>query len=318
MRPEAIVVARKADARGIHGSVTAPVVEVGVPGWPSWLSRWRDYREVWTARRAARAAFALQPELVWERHSLYSDAGWKLHAQGIPWILEVNAPLVRERQRFEQLASPGWAGEWEREVLRAAPRIVAVSQWLCEWLRSEIGCKGEIQHLPNGVQPGSGDREGTRRRLGLQGKWVLGFLGSMKPWHGVQRLPALLDALPDAVGLCVGDGPEKPEHPRLFRIPQVPEEEVPHYVAAMDLGLAPYAPDAPPWFCPLKILAYRAQGTPVLAPNLGDCRLLVGDGGTIVAPDQWVDAIRAWRGRRTVPWVRSWEQVVGEVLGGRR
>jgi glycosyltransferase involved in cell wall biosynthesis len=257
---------------------------------------------------------SLAPSLVWERHSLYSDAGWKAYAQGIPWVLEVNAPLVLERQRFEALHWPRWAGAWEREVLQAAPRIVAVSAWLCQWLREEIGCRGQVLHVPNGVLPFVGDRAATRRRLGIEDKFVIGFIGSMKPWHGVERLPELLDRFPEAVGLCVGDGPVKIQHPRLIVMGQQSESEVAHLAAAMDVGLAPYAPDAPPWFCPLKILAYRAQGTPVVAPDLGDCRLLVGDGGSIT--HDFAEGIRAWQGRRVAPALRPWSQVIAEAFVG--
>ncbi|HNC94910.1 MAG TPA: glycosyltransferase family 4 protein [Myxococcota bacterium] len=311
------VVARREDARGNHApDFDRPILESGVPGWPSWLRRYRDYREVWTARRIARLAYRQNPSLVWERHSLYSDAGWKLHAQGIPWILEVNAPLVEERSRYEELSLPTWARSWEKEVLQAAPRLVAVSAWLTRWLKEEMGCTGEILHLPNGVEPQVGDREATRRRLGLEGAFVLGFLGSMKPWHGVERLVELLEIFPDAQGLCVGEGPVRlPSHPRLRCVGQVSEREAADLVAAMDVGLAPYAADAPPWFCPLKILAYRAQGTPVVATDIGDCRLLTEEGGSVVqTTHDFPEAIRAWRGRRAPPSVRSWGQVVGEGL----
>jgi glycosyltransferase involved in cell wall biosynthesis len=311
LKPAAIVCAREVDHRGTHGRVDVPVVAVGVPGWPSWLERYREYTEVWTARRVARAALARDPTLVWERHALFSDAGWKVHAAtGCPWILEVNAPLVQERLRYETLRRRAWAEAWERDVLTAAPRVLAVSAWLAEWLRS-LGCR-DVRHVPNGVAPGAGDRDATRRALGLDGRFVLGFLGSMKPWHGVDRIPALLDALPDAVALLVGEGPLHVEHPRIVRAGQVPEERVPDLVAAMDVGLAPYAADAPPWFCPLKVLAYRAQGTPVVATDVGDCRLLVGDAGS-VGPDL-VDAARHWRGHRCAPWVRTWDDVVAEGL----
>ncbi|MBM4393322.1 MAG: glycosyltransferase, partial [Deltaproteobacteria bacterium] len=86
-------------------------------------------------------------------------------------------------------------------------------------------------------------------------------------------------------------------------------------VAAMDVGLAPYAADAPPWFCPLKILAYRAQGTPVVATDVGDCALVAGSGGSIVARvDDLADAAASWRGRRCTPQVRGWDTVVEEAL----
>lgn len=315
LRPRVLVTARAEDRRGRFGAVDVPVVAVGVPGWPSWLASWRGYAEVWTARRVAGVALAQAREAplrgVWERHSLFSDAGWRVHrATGAPWLLEVNAPLVDERLRYEALPRVDWARGWEREVLRAAPVVAGVSSWLCDWLDG-LGCR-RVVHLPNGVVPHRGDRAGTRRALGLEEAFVIGFVGSMKPWHGVERLPAILDAVPDAVGLVVGDG-EVPPHPRLRRVGHVEEDRLADLVAAMDVGLAPYAADAPAWFCPLKVLAYRAQGTPVVATDVGDCRALVGEGGT-VGPDL-VEAIRAWRGRRAAPWVRSWEVVVAEGLG---
>lgn len=303
-----VVTARREDRRGRHAEVGFPVVETGVPGWPSWLEPWREYTEVWAARRVARAAMRLPVSLVWERHALYSDAGWKVHAAtGAPWLLEVNAPLVEERLRFETVRRPDWARAWERDVLLAAPVVAAVSGWLVDWLRS-LGCR-RVVHLPNGVEPHAGDRAATRAELGLEGAFVLGFVGSMKPWHGVERLPGLLDAIPDAVGLVVGEGP-CPSHPRLRRLGHADPARLAHLVAAMDVGLAPYGADAPPWFCPLKVLAYRAQGTPVVAADVGDCRGLVGPAGTV--GEDLVDAVRAWRGRRCVPWVRSWETVVSE------
>jgi alpha-maltose-1-phosphate synthase len=311
-RPDRVITARAADRRGIHGHIDVAYQETGVPGWPSWLEPWRDIAEIRAARKVARAATWLRPTVVWERWSLFSDAGWKVReATGARWILEVNAPLLEERRRYEELRQPAWAERWQREVLLAGAEIVAVSAWLVDWLRA-LGAKS-VRHVPNGVEPLVGDRDATRARLGIQDKLVIGFLGSMKPWHGVERLPALLDVFPDAVGLVVGEGPVKVEHPRIITVGQVPEAETAHLVAAMDIGLAPYAADAPPWFCPLKILAYRAQGTPVVATDIGDCRLLTGDAGTV--GEDFADAVRHWAGRRTEPMVRSWADVVRETVG---
>jgi glycosyltransferase involved in cell wall biosynthesis len=296
------------------------VVAVGVPGWPSWLRSWREYTEVLAARRAARAAVRLAPKAIWERHALYSDAGWKVHAAtGCRWILEVNAPLAEERGRYEVLPHPGWAARWEREVLLAAPEIVAVSRWLCRWLEG-MGCRN-VRHLPNGVSPHAGDRDATRTALGLGDRPVLGFLGSFKPWHGAHLLPRLLDLLPEWSGLLVGDGPTRIDHPRLIHAGHVSEPRVADLVSAMDVALAPYGADAPPWFCPLKLLAYRAQGTPIVTADLGDCAELTGRSGTVLPLGAdigaWRDAALAEAGQRYPAEVRSWADVVREGLGAR-
>jgi glycosyltransferase involved in cell wall biosynthesis len=314
LRPVAVVTARCADRTG-----DIPVVETGVPGWPSWLGGWREYTEVLAARRVASAAADLSPDLVWERHSLFSDAGWRVSAStGARWILEVNAPLVLERERYQRVRRPAWARDWERDVLLAAPEIVAVSRWLVGWL-GELGCRN-VRHLPNGVAPHVGRREEARARLGLEDSFVVGFVGSMKPWHGVERLGAVLDRLPRARGLLVGEGPVAFHHPRCVATGRVPEPEVADLCAAMDVGLAPYRADAPPWFCPLKVLALRAQGTPVVTTEVGDCRELVGLGGTVLpaaaGDDDLAAAAASWEGRRCVPWVRTWAEVVGEGVAG--
>jgi glycosyltransferase involved in cell wall biosynthesis len=314
LRPVALVVARASDRRGVAAEPAVPVVEVGVPGWPSWLDPWRDVTEMWTARRAARAVRALDPTLVWERHSLYSDAGRRVHtATGAPWILEVNAPLAQERARYEQLRRPASAAAWERDVVCAAPRVIAVSAWLADWCRN-LGAR-QVLHVPNGVAPLAGDRAGTRDRLRLADRLVLGFVGSGRAWHGVERIAALLDALPQATVLIAGEA--RLDHPRAVNLGVLNGAALADAVAAMDVGLAPYGPDAPPWFCPLKLLDYRAQGTPVVAPDLGDCRSLVGGAGAVLPTwnlDDAVDAIRAWAGRRCPPHARSWDTVVSEAL----
>lgn len=312
-----LVTPRLVDHRGVAGHLGVPVLPTGVVGWPSWLEKWRDMADISTSRRCAAAATALSPSLLWERHTLFSDAGWKVkRATGARWILEVNAPLVEERARFESLRDRALAERWERGVLDAAGaegEVVAVSAWLVQWLASR---DVRSRHVPNGVSPHVGNREATRARLGLDGAFVVGFLGSMKPWHGVEHVVATVEAIEGAVGLVVGEGPVKVEHPRVRCLGQVSEAHAADLVAAMDVGLAPYGPDAPPWFCPLKVLAYRAQGTPVVATAVGDCPALVGDGGTVVdGVGQLVDAVLAWRGRRAEPWVRGWDDVVREALG---
>ncbi len=305
-----ILAARRSDARGEHDAVGIEVIAPEPPAWPGALKRWRELNELRVSAGLVAPAMAYNPTLLWERHSLYSVAGQRIHARGIPWVLELNAPLALERAQFESLAVPWLARRLELDTLQAAPRVLAVSAWLTEWARAN-GAK-DVRHVPNGMEPAVGDRDGTRQRLGIEGRFVIGFLGSMKPWHGVERLPDLLDAFPDALGLCVGEGPVRVEHPRLICVGQVSERAVADHVAAMDIGLAPYQSDAPPWFCPLKILAYRAQGTPVVASAIGDCALLTGDGG-YCGPDLQ-DGIEAWRGRRAAPRVRSWGEVVGEGL----
>ena len=73
----------------------------------------------------------------------------------------------------------------------------------------------------------------------------------------------------------------------------------------------------PAWFCPLKVLEYRARGVPVVAAPVGDNPALVGDGGKIVSdpdPRAWAAAVQRAANRPSRPWVRSWDRVADEAL----
>jgi len=313
-----IVAAAESDHRGVHGGVPVPVEVSGEPGWPSWLGKWRERRETWHAARLARVARdGPVPAFIYERWSLFADVGRRVRQPGVPWVLEVNAPLAQERARFEELRDPAYADAIQRRTLRAADLLIAVSPWVARWLVEEIGVPEErVRMVSNGVEPHVGDREKARASLGVGDRFVIGFLGTMKPWHGADRLWEVVTAIPGAVGLAVGAGMDDPG-PGVIVAGQVGEQRSADLVAAMDVALAPYPPDAPRWFSPLKILAYRAQGTPVVATDAGEFQHLVGEGGDIVAADDleaMVGACLAWRGRRCEPWLRSWDDVAREVL----
>jgi glycosyltransferase involved in cell wall biosynthesis len=315
---------RAVDKRGAAAALEVQHTTAEPRRWGWVPRRWRDRGELWDARRLVTRALRDfgEPDLIYERHALFCDAGARAAAQlGVPRVVELNAPLALERARYGDLRDRELAAAVERASLRAADRVVAVSGWLARWAIHDAGCDpARVRHVPNGVAARPpGDRDATRSRLGLSGL-VIGFLGTMKPWHGADRLLAMLDALPQATLLLAGDGPAPPPaHPRAIALGRVAPADVPDVVAAMDVALAPYAADAPAWFCPLKLLDYRAQGVPIVAADVGDCRALVSDAGEVVPTDDveaWVAAIERQAARRAAPWLRSWERVVDESLDG--
>lgn len=311
--------ARAVDARGRFGEDT-PARVSGVPPWPGALGRWRDQQEVLAGRRVAEAVLAdawagWSPEVVIERHTLFSDAGWRVHDRlGVPWVLEVNAPASVERARYEELRQPEKAQEWERRVLQAAPVVVAVSRWLVRWLKEEVGCRNVVW-VPNGVRGLKGDRARGRALLGVDPEEpLIGYVGSHRQWHDLGCLSQVADAAGARLALIgqLADAPGGALTPG-----HLAPQDLADAIAALDVGLAPYRSDAPKWFCPLKVLDYRAQGTPVVATDLGDVPALVEDGGSVVPAgdlDALVTSVCAWMGRRVTPRVRSWRTVARELL----
>ena len=145
----------------------------------------------------------------------------------------------------------------------------------------------------------------------------MGFVGSMKPWHGVERIVSFLDRLPEWHAVVAGAG-EAPEHPRLHALGHLDGTDLADAISGFDVALAPYRTDAPPWFSPLKVFDYRAQGIPIVGAALGDIPGLLADGsGETVDTDDpgaWVHAILRQGGRPRIRRVRSWNRVVREGL----
>jgi glycosyltransferase involved in cell wall biosynthesis len=262
-----------------------------------------------------------RPHWIWERHALNVDAAsrWAVRHQ-VPRLVELNAPLALERDRYSRLRWSARATRIERDTLRSADRIVTVSSWLAEWALAQ-GCHPDrVRHVPNGTAlQTSPNREATRARLGLKGQ-VVGFVGGLRPWHGTAFLGSLLDALPEATLLIVGQGPcPPPPHPRIQHLPWAPPDQLADLISAMDVALAPYEKDTAPWFGPLKISDYQSQGVPIIASPYGDIPSILGPRGVFVPeldPRAWARAILDLQGTRLAPEVRSWDQVVEACLDG--
>ncbi len=314
-----VFAAKLTDHRGAFGQPVATIA-AGAPAWPGWLDRYRDMVEVSAARRVANRVISASrhgwhPDVVIERHTLFSDAGWRVaDAINVPWVLEVNTPPLLDRARTESIRRPEFARRWEREVLQNAPAIVTVSRWLKDWLETEIGCRNVVW-VPNGVNPLRGNRARGREALGLDpDERVAGYVGSLRTTNGTEHLESIANG---SEARLVVIGPDKGPFENAIYTGHLNPQQLADAVAALDVGLAPYPSDAPPWFCPLKVLDYRAQGTPVVGADVGETRTLTGEGGTIVPPGEvetMIDAARYWIGRRTKRKVRSWHRVGKQLI----
>ena len=280
------------------------------------------------------------PDVVYERYSLRGTAGLRLaRALDVPLVLEVNAPLPLEAARYRGLAD-GEALAADGELLRAADRLVAVSTGVAEWL-CQLGVEpARVVVVRNGVDPA---RFGTEKpeRPGLR-RPLVGFVGSLKPWHDVDTLVAALGRFPQTDRphlLVVGDGPERA---RLARTAAdggvvatfagaVAHEDVPGLLASVDVAVVPYAADERFYFSPLKLMEALAAARPVVASAVGDVGHCVRDGetGRLCAPgdaealagaiaDTLGDPARANAmanaGRRHVLADHTWEQNAAAVI----
>lgn len=261
------------------------------------------------------------PDAFIERLSLFGHAG--LDLAGIynrPLILEVNALLSDEARRFRSLQLHALAKEVERRVFARADRIITVSTALAQRLAAQGVDASRITVIPNGADPdlfiNLPSRQECKSRLGLAGKFVIGFCGSLKPWHGVDvlvdafsRLAGGTAALTRCAGvdqpihlLIVGTGSNESKiREQVIRLNLTdkvtltgarPHQAVPELLCAMDVAVAPFRSVDGFYFSPIKLFEYMAAGTCVVASKLGQITEIIEEGHTgLLCPPDDADAL---------------------------
>lgn len=234
-------------------------------------------------------------DLVYERYSLWSSAGvaYASGAGGCPSLVEVNAPLIDEQAAWRGLPLPRYARRLARYLFRHADGLLPVSPGVARWIAGFQVPRERIHVIPNGVDPSRFDAAyAARQRPRTTGALTIGFVGTLKPWHGV---PTLVDGWArlrergvDAALLLVGDGPERARIEADLRARglaahatltgSVVPADVPALLARMDIAVAPYPATHDFYFSPLKLYEYLAAGLPVACSRVGHLGEVIRDG----------------------------------------
>jgi glycosyltransferase involved in cell wall biosynthesis len=223
-------------------------------------------------------------DLVYERYSLWSFAAMEYaRDSGTPGFLEVNAPLIFEQAEHRTLVDRSAAERVAERVFGAATALLAVSAEIAAYLEQYRGTRGRVHIVPNGVDPNRFPPNLTPFCPGPPGSFTVGFVGTLKPWHGLTTLVeafAILRREPaNARLVVVGDGPERSRleadlaqrglrEAAMFTGAVAPHV-VPGLLASMDVAVAPYPQLANFYFSPLKVYEYMAAGLPIVASRVG-------------------------------------------------
>ena len=124
--------------------------------------------------------------LFYERYSLFSPAlSVVARILDVPSVLEVNAPLIEEQQRYRQLLDVKKAETVFRRNAATADVVACVSDPVVRWVRARVPTARTVL-APNGVNVDRipARRPGRRNPDHL----TVGFVGTLKPWHGVPGL----------------------------------------------------------------------------------------------------------------------------------
>ena len=259
----------------------------------------------WTAERMVGELIdRFEIDVVLERYYNFGGEGVRAaHGRGIASVLEVNSPVMDH---------PGSVKSWiDRFLLFRSMEAV----------REDICGKASalVTPLP-AIIPRSVPREkvhpvhwganvdvfhpgvtvsGSAKEVPIpDDARVIVFSSSFRPWHGAELLvraaARVLERVPNAFFLLVGAGPmlarvkqhaeELGVSSRIHCTGAVRYEEMPHYLARADVGVAPYQPALLGqlrlgfYWSPLKIFEYMASGLPVVTLDVEPLREIVRPG----------------------------------------
>ena len=285
---------------------------------------------------------------------------------GIPVVYEIRA--FWEDAAVDHGTSHEWGVRYRltRYLESYALRRVDAITTICEGLRGDILGRGiapeRVTVIPNAVNienftVGQLPDVNLAKYLGLEGKLLLGFIGSFYAYEGLsvllQALPKMLSRNPDIRVLLVGGGSQEKElkvlatqlgiEDKVIFTGRVPHEQVQRYYNLIDVLVYPRLKmRLTDLVTPLKPLEAMAQGRLVVASDVGGHLELIRDGETGIlfkAGDPDALALKvldllsrpdSWRGLRAaarsfVETQRNWpvsvaryKTVYGSLLSGER
>lgn len=253
---------------------------------------WRTLKEIQqirfdkhAAKELLRTVQTFQPEMVYERSAWMSNGSVKvLKSFNLQHVVEINAPFEEEVKSFEKAPSfIAFLGKTKLKfLLQSADLILPITSSLQTYLieRYELNSIKCVV-VPNAIEKHEIQINESRvaainKQFNLSEVTVLGFVGSIFPYHGVDRLITGVSKLKytDIAILIVGDGyliPELKElaselgiASRVHFTGSVPKEDIYNYISAMDILTLPNTE----WYCsPVKLFEYGAFGKTILAVN---------------------------------------------------
>jgi glycosyltransferase involved in cell wall biosynthesis len=277
-------------------------------------SLWRTVKELLLIRYDKKAekileekVLAFKPDLIYERGAYLQLSGIHVATKlKIRYFIEINTLYMEEMLQFEgsETYLRKRAIETERTQIAFSSKVFVVTTVLKEYYKRYTDKPDKIVVTPNSIDPAKTQinlilKNQLLQKYNLAGKYVIGFVGSIFPYHGVDILirafSELIKKRSDLLLFIVGDGYVIPELKMLTKsldidknvlfTGNVPHKEVFTYIDMMRITVLPKTN----YFCsPLKIFEYGAMGKAIVAVNTRGVRdvMIHQKDGILTEPNQ--------------------------------
>jgi glycosyltransferase involved in cell wall biosynthesis len=249
------------------------------------------------------------PDLIYERVYYMQVSGVNIAKKyGIKHYLEINAPYIEENREFEGSASlfSNKALKHEKQQLMFTDKPIVVSSPLKNYFTKKIKDikTSKILIIPNSVNPDKirvdiKIKNEVVSKYHLQDHLVIGFVGSIFPYHGVDLLIKAFDLVFNKNKkiklLIVGDGMTKSEMnnyrkklesgSNIIFTGKVDHDKVFSYMDVMDITVLANTK----WYCsPIKIFEYGFLNKAIIAPDMDCIRdvMVNNEDGLLIQPDK--------------------------------
>jgi glycosyltransferase involved in cell wall biosynthesis len=226
-----------------------------------------------------------KPDLIYERGAYFQLSGVNVaNNAGVKHILENNSPYVEESAVFERSRGYLYSGalKAEKELLEKTDKVLVVSTALKEYyVKKHKINPDKILVTPNCinldiVKVDEKLKQKISDKYDLQNKIIIGFVGSIFPYHGVDNLIEAFSVVsknrPDIKLMIVGDGETLQNLKKrasdlkidVIFTGSVKHKDVFTYIDLMDITVMPKSN----WYgSPIKIFEYGSLGKAVIAPD---------------------------------------------------
>lgn len=281
--------------------------------WTSFNNFKLRQHDIKAGNRLKEAIVEFKPDLIYERSEYLQDSGAKNASEaGIRYFLEVNAPFVEEMRSFEGYSLyENKAHSIEKYKLKKADRVFAVSTSLADFLVNRYQCKKEkILVQPNCINPSkvsvnTVESDQISSEFLLKDNDVIGFVGSMFPYHGVD---ILINAFAEVSKshkniklMIVGDGSilnQLKSQAKQLGIEssviftgKIPHSQVFNYISVMDICIMAKSN----WYgSPVKLFEYGLMKKPIIAPDTSPVRdVMIHGKDALIVQDNVTDLATA-------------------------